>query len=206
MAVVYTDQSVNATPQGAVDRSWHIDSGEALRAAEQQKKFFKAIDGFKIESLNGADTTSSTSTRTADPYDRVITVAMAKMPQSYTWTQTIVMEAALHLLTEGLLNVPDVGCINVKQARAFLWNAAWLQEFGNKRREGECAAAEYRQVQQTSKSIEVDSFHLAIIDWGWRNGQDGGLEIDRGVDHVFCRCGYCEEAGSVERCCSLARR
>ena len=164
MAVVYMDQSVNATPQGAVDRSWHIDSGEALRAAEQQKKFFKAMYGFTIETLSGADTTSSSSTRTADPYDQVISVAMAKMPQSYTWTQTIVMEAALHLLTEGLLNVPDVGCINVKQARAFLWNAAWLQEFRNNL---ECRlASEYRQVQQTSKSIEVDSFHLAIIGAG----------------------------------------
>ena len=39
------------------------------------------------------------------------------------------MEAAFHLLfAEGLLNVQDLGQINVKQARAFLWNAAWLQE------------------------------------------------------------------------------
>ena len=31
----------------------------------------------------------------------------------------------------GLLNIPDVGLINIKQARAFLWNAAWLQEYMN---------------------------------------------------------------------------
>ena len=166
MAVVNINHSVSFTPQSAVDRSWHIDSGEALRAAEQQKKLFKAIDSFAIDTLNGADTTSSTFTKAADPYDRDITVAMAKIPQTYTWTPTIVMEAAFHLLTEGLLNIPDVGCINVKQARAFLWNAAWLQEFENDRREEECAAAEYRQVKKASKSIEVDGFHLAIIGAG----------------------------------------
>ena len=39
------------------------------------------------------------------------------------------MEAAFSLLTEGkLLNVQDLDRVNVKQARAFLWNAAWLQE------------------------------------------------------------------------------
>ena len=45
---------------------------------------------------------------------------------------TVVMEAAFFLLREGLLNIPDVGVVNVKQARAFLWNAAWLQEHMNK--------------------------------------------------------------------------
>jgi len=39
-----------------------------------------------------------------------------------------VVEAAFFLLRQGLLNIPDVGTINVKQAHAFLWNAAWLQE------------------------------------------------------------------------------
>ena len=43
-------------------------------------------------------------------------------------SSTVVMEAAFFLLQEGLLDIPGVGGINVKQARAFLWNAAWLQE------------------------------------------------------------------------------
>ena len=37
------------------------------------------------------------------------------------------MEAAFFLLQQRLLHVPDVGIYNVKQCRAFLWNAAWLQ-------------------------------------------------------------------------------
>ena len=48
------------------------------------------------------------------------------------------MEAAFALLKQGLLNIPDAGVINVKQARAFLRNAAWLQEYmRSKRREDE---------------------------------------------------------------------
>ena len=157
MSVVCKDHYVNATLQSAADRSWNIDFGEALRAAEQQKKFFKAIDNFKIEIM------SSTSKRTADPYDRAITTSMAKLPQDYTWTPTVVIEAAIHMLNEGLLNVPDVGRINVKQARAFLWNAAWLQESENKRRAEQNGVAE---VQSASASIDVDNFHLVIIGAG----------------------------------------
>ena len=37
------------------------------------------------------------------------------------------MEAAFFPLQQRLLHVPDVGVYNVKQCRAFLWNAAWLQ-------------------------------------------------------------------------------
>ena len=42
-------------------------------------------------------------------------------------SRTVVMEAAFYLLQKGLLNIPDVGTINVKAARAFLFMALWLQ-------------------------------------------------------------------------------
>ena len=42
-------------------------------------------------------------------------------------THTVVMEAAFYLLDKGLLDIPHVGGINVKQARALLHMAAWLQ-------------------------------------------------------------------------------
>ena len=51
--------------------------------------------------------------------------AVKSMP-SMIPPDTIVMAAAFYLLEAGLLHVPDIGSINVKQARAFLWNAAWL--------------------------------------------------------------------------------
>ena len=58
---------------------------------------------------------------------------MKKCPESFRRASpTVVMEAGFYLLLQGLLDIPKVGGINVKQARAFLWNAAWLQEFMNK--------------------------------------------------------------------------
>ena len=44
-------------------------------------------------------------------------------------SDTIVVEAALHVLSEGFLNDPRGGgnTLNVKQARAFLWWGCWLQ-------------------------------------------------------------------------------
>ena len=37
------------------------------------------------------------------------------------------MEAAFHLIERRLFHIPDVGTINVKAARAFLFMASWLQ-------------------------------------------------------------------------------
>ena len=54
-----------------------------------------------------------------------------QLPPKFDHTPSVVMEAAMFLLQQGLLNIPDVGIVNVKQARAFLWNAAWLQEHMN---------------------------------------------------------------------------
>ena len=68
------------------------------------------------------------------------------------------MEAAFSLLKLGLLNVPDVGTINVKQARAFLWNAAWLQEHMNEKwREEKLFSEDF------PKAPRIQHFALAII-------------------------------------------
>ena len=57
--------------------------------------------------------------------------AVKNLPAVVIPSDTVVTEAAFYLLQQGFLNIPDVGTINVKQARAFLWNAAWLQEYMN---------------------------------------------------------------------------
>ena len=38
-------------------------------------------------------------------------------------SRTSVVEAAMFLLSDGVLDVPAVGGVNVKQARALLWSA-----------------------------------------------------------------------------------
>ena len=67
------------------------------------------------------------------------------------------MEVAFSLLERGLLNIPDVGTINVKQARAFLWNAAWLQEYlvGEWREETVISALKDRPRQFTDFALLV---------------------------------------------------
>ena len=63
------------------------------------------------------------------PFDVKLRSALASVSQTHQKSDTIVMEVVFLMLERGLLNIPDVGTINVKQARAFLWNAAWLQEY-----------------------------------------------------------------------------
>ena len=91
-----------------------LDGANAIEAAERQQSFFKAVDGFRYESL---DTLESSSLRQQKPsnFDKTLAKAVNALPKIRP-TQTIVMEAAFSLLETGLLNIPDVGTINVKQA------------------------------------------------------------------------------------------
>ena len=120
-------ETLDAVPERAVNTSWGLSSLEASVSAEKQKLFFKAIDKSHLH-VEGIWTTSATH-RSREPYTMALAAAMAKLPETYAKSPTVVMEAAFFLLREGLLNIPDIGRINVKQARAFLWNAAWLQDY-----------------------------------------------------------------------------
>ena len=132
MTSVYNVDPSAADVRQAVSESWGVTSRSALTACDNQEKFFKALDQYD-SSKEGAVETSHTN-RKRDPYDGKIAEAMKKCPESFRRASpTVVMEAAFYLLLQGLLDIPGVGGINVKQARAFLWNAAWLQEFMNKR-------------------------------------------------------------------------
>ena len=117
------------SPERAEEVSWSVSSGRAIAAAEKQQLFFKAVDKYELEPHQTS--ASVGPSRRKDPYDLALAAAVDKLPKSYRKTNTVVMEAAFFLLQQGLLNIPDVGTINVKQARAFLWNAAWLQEHMN---------------------------------------------------------------------------
>ena len=81
------------------------------------------------------DTTTDTtaSKREIDDFGKALGSAVGKLRRDVVPSETIVLENAFFLIREGLLNIPDVGTVNVKQTHAFLWNAAWLQEYMNKR-------------------------------------------------------------------------
>ena len=69
----------------------------------------------------------------SDEFEKKLSGAIKVMKENgaYTPSTIVIMEAAFELLQSGLLNIPDVGSLNVKQARAFLWNAVWLQHYMN---------------------------------------------------------------------------
>ena len=139
---------------------WDIPSDDATHALEKQKQFFKSVDSFRAE---------PTSRREApkphrDPYQQRIARSVASLQEAVgpniCPSETVVMEAAFHLIQAGLLDVPDIRKVNVKQTRAFLWNAAWLQEYmlTRWRESGEFVAEAGKHPH-----MSADDFHLAIV-------------------------------------------
>eukprot|EP00973_Karenia_brevis_P010008 1352522-Karenia_brevis.AAC.1 len=54
-------------------------------------------------------------------------VSLRALPEMRHPSHTVILEAAVYLLQRGLLSVQNLGSVNVKQARALLIWAAWLQ-------------------------------------------------------------------------------
>lgn len=119
----------SSTPEAVqvnTSTEWIIRETDAITSASKQQLFFKGIDDFKIDTSD----IMLPERKKLTPLDLLLKKAIDKLPACVPIapSDTVVMKAAFFLLGEGLLNIPDVGTINVKQARAFLWNAAWLQE------------------------------------------------------------------------------
>ena len=88
-----------------------IDSADAVAAAGRQEKYFQSMDGDKYEGAAGMSEKPK-----ATNFDKTLHRALQTLPERTPQTPTIVMQAAFTLLLEGLLNIPDVNTINVKQA------------------------------------------------------------------------------------------
>ena len=101
-----------------------ISVGGAHAAAAKQTHFFQSTD--KLQATM-APPTSSRPGQLSVP-EAGIAAAMDKFRGRCVPSPSVVMEAAFHLLEEKILDIPGIGITNVKQARALLWNAAWLQE------------------------------------------------------------------------------
>ena len=144
-------------PEAAEDDAWALSSQHAAVAVEKQKCFFKAVDTFHAE-VQDEFCKPQAAHRRAD-YDSALSTAMHKLNKRYTRSRTVVLEVAFFLLAQGLLTIPDLGTANVKQARAFLWNAVWLQEHMNE----EWSADDIVPAPPGAQSDIVHSFALAII-------------------------------------------
>ena len=88
------------------------------------------------------------------------------------------------MIKQGVLNIPDTGTVNVKQARAFLWNAAWLQEYMNKIwQDGAFPAASVRTPRQKTQEA-FSTVRLAIIGPGG-TGKTAVLKITEALTIFF---------------------
>ena len=133
-----------------------IPVDDASMAADRQKKFFHDVDHFQV----CEDWIAGRGPGLQDRFGRALQRATKKLQTSYKCTETVVMEYAFILIQEGLLNIPDVGTVNVKQARAFLWNAAWLQEYMNAKWRDEGLIADERVSRERQRFAD---FSLAIM-------------------------------------------
>ena len=166
----------------AEDTSYHLSSRDAVDAAKRQKVYFEAVDRYILD----VDQFRHAPLKETDTLDRRIGEAKMKMAQAYgdRRSETVVVEAAFFLLQEGLLNIPDLGVINVKQARAFLWNAAWLQEHMSQRWRQEAADLAPGTVVDDGRAELFKSFQLVIIGPGG-TGKTAVLKVTEALTIFF---------------------
>ena len=138
--------------------NYSIPSEHATAAALKQVDFFKGVTDHLVD-VPTAPTKSSRS----EAFQQEWIDPIAGWESDYAPSETVIMERAYQLIQSGIVNIPDVGAINVKQARAFLWNAAWLQEFMNKKWRDNHVLASHATKRP---AIDPDSFALAIMGAG----------------------------------------
>ena len=108
------------------DNGIHISSQTARSCADGQKQFFKDVDRYQIDQEEDRPQ-RSTPVASSTGWHRTLTESLTRF-RGCDPSETVVMEAAFHLINSGLFKIPDVGIDNVKQCRAFLCYARWLQQ------------------------------------------------------------------------------
>ena len=92
-----------------------------------QDKFFKQVDAFQLEpsvpeACSMSDPDSSAERNSKDATCSILTTFAGRRP-----SHTLILEAAIHLLQQGLCNVRGKDVINVKWAMALLHFSVWVQ-------------------------------------------------------------------------------
>ena len=160
--------------------SWGVDAASASLALQKQRQFFQDVDRYHREAKYVA--AKNSSSKRSREYDEALAKAVGKLPSTYTRSGTVVVKAAFFLLQEGLLDIPDIGCINVKQARALLWNAAWLQEYMNVIWESDHVSPAAKKPSKARKAFR--NFRLAIVGPGG-TGKTAMLKVTEALTTFF---------------------
>ena len=128
---VFGSSEIDASsqPELAPPDTLHFGSSAeaAAAAAASQQEYFKDLDGYKADPDKSAASSSVRSSNATISDIKKRAVAVLTQQARPSETSTAVLEAAVFLLQKGVVDVPAVGGVNVKQARTLLWWAAWLQ-------------------------------------------------------------------------------
>ena len=155
-------------------RSERLLAKNSLEVAERQKAYFKTIDQGTLDPERAAHVSKDAK---PDHLQKAINNAIQSLPSTPPRSKTSVVEAAFYLLDQGVLNIPDLNIINVKQARALLWNAVWLQCVMNREWGlAECAGEDFSL---------ADSFQLALMGQGG-TGKTAVLRVTEALIKFFC--------------------
>ena len=179
--VEYVREDKNLLPYTVDDRidlassqSVRLAATETLLKTDRQKKYFALVDKFYVDPARSPQVKADVK---PDELQKAIQSSMSTLPATPPMTRTSVVEAALYLLDNGVLHIPDVNTVNVKQARALLWNALWLQDVMS--REWGLVEAPY------DEDTLADGFQLALMGPGG-TGKTAVLRVTEALITYFC--------------------
>ena len=126
------DACVDAVPllaEDNPDNDLHLSPQVVIEWAKSQHHFFEALDACELDLDAVAPLSTAASATSAAPgtWKSRLDAATLALPPVVVPSESIVLEAAFHLLGCGILAVPDTQTVNVKAARALLMIAMWLQ-------------------------------------------------------------------------------
>ena len=104
----------------------NLSSEDVRSCAQRQRRFFIDVDKYEIDHDEGQRGLPSHSPW-SKAWEGNLQTSLNRY-HGFSASTTIVMEAAFSLVESGLFQIPDVGINNVKQCRAFLCYAWWLQK------------------------------------------------------------------------------
>lgn len=154
--------------------SGSLSAANSLRVGDQQQQFLDMIDKGTVELQQAARDLRSSK---VDALQQTVNDAMTGLSLPPLKSRTSVVKAALYLIDSGVLHIPILNIINVKQARAFLWNALWLQDVMN--REWGLAKAD-----EDAQSL-ANGFQLALMGPGG-TGKTAVLRVTEALVTYFC--------------------
>ena len=108
------------------DNAAYVSLAEAVALSKQQSLFFKELDAYNVDASENPAKLHATFNSPMQHLQSGLEDTIRSLGNVIP-SHTVVIEAAIYLIQQGIFNIPDVGCVNVKQARALLLVARWLQ-------------------------------------------------------------------------------